>query len=316
MFTLKTFSLWALASTLLTTVVGQANPDPLTGDIKGVHDPTICKDKNGRWYLFSTGPGIAIRTSTDGKHWVEAGQVFPNGRANWTDPYTGRQNGDLWAPDCYYSGSEFLLYYSASTISSRKSAIFLAKSTSGSSGTWSNLGLVTSTTNASNYNAIDPNLVIDNGRWYMSSGSYWSGIKLVTVDPNTGKPSSDTLLSIASRTENGRAIEASSIYKYGDYWYHFVSWDKSCCGTGATYNIRVGRSSKVTGPYVGRDNKAMTNGGGTLVLSAHGNIWGTGGQDVFTDKDGPVLVYHYFNSDGRMFGINKLSFESGWPVVV
>jgi hypothetical protein len=112
------FSLWALTlgSLFATTAVAQADPYPLTGDIKSVHDPTICKDKSGTHYLFcecdlwrrddgdryserlisATGPGVPIRTSTDRKHWVKAGQVFPNG-ANWTDPYTGPDKYDQLA---------------------------------------------------------------------------------------------------------------------------------------------------------------------------------------------------------------------------
>jgi arabinan endo-1,5-alpha-L-arabinosidase len=115
------------------------------------------------------------------------------------------------------------------------------------------------------------------------------------VDPNTGKPNSDNLQSIASRTDGGRSLEASSIYKNGNFWYHFVSWGKSCCGTESTYNIRVGRSSKITGPYVDKNNVTMMNGAGVPVLQAHGEILGPGGQDVFTDQDGPVLVYRKFS---------------------
>ncbi|KAH6915836.1 secreted arabinase, partial [Coprinopsis sp. MPI-PUGE-AT-0042] len=290
-----TFSLLALASSLLTTVLAQAGPGLVTGDI-AVHDPTMCKDKNGKWYLFSTAPGIDIRTSTDRTNWVYAGQVFPNGQATWTDAYTGKEQKHLGSRLLLQRQRVHLLqlYYSASSFGSQKSAIFLAKSTSGNSGTWSNLGLVTSTTSANNYNvrsSIDPNLVIDNGRWYLTIGSFWTGIKMFTVDPGTGKPNSSTMLSIASRPANGGALEASSIYKNGNYWYLFVSWDKCCSGTSSTYNIRVGRSSSVTGPFVDQNNVAMTNGGGTLVLATRGSVVGPGGQDVYTDSDGPSILH-------------------------
>lgn len=139
------------------------------------------------------------------------------------------------------------------------------------------------------------------------------------------------MLSIASRPSNGGALEASSIYKNGNYWYLFVSWDKCCSGTSSTYNIRVGRSSSVTGPFVDKNNVPMTNGGGTLVLQTRGSVIGPGGQDVYTDSDGPILVYRtfvhhdsgsgdtdpltdYYTSSGQKLGINRLSFSSGWPV--
>lgn len=304
----------SISLTVFDLVAAQPGPGYVTGDT-AAHDPTICKDNSGKYWLFSTAPGIDIRTSTDRTHWTFAGKVFPNG-GSWTDQYTGSSNANLWAPDCYYQNGEFLLYYSASSFGSSKSAIFLAKSLSGNPGTWSNLGLVTSTTTSSNYNAIDPNLYVENGKWYLTFGSFWTGIKMVPISPSSGKPTTSTLSSIARRTTAGGAVEASNIYKYGNYYYLFVSWDKCCSGTSSTYNIRVGRSSSVTGPYVDRNGVAMTNGGGTLVLGTRNGVIGPGGQDVFTDADGPILVYHYYTSTGHHLGINRLDFSSGWPAVV
>ena len=41
----------------------------VTGDINGVHDPSMCK-VNGTYYLYGTGSGIGIRISTDRVHWT------------------------------------------------------------------------------------------------------------------------------------------------------------------------------------------------------------------------------------------------------
>ncbi|EAU90593.2 secreted arabinase [Coprinopsis cinerea okayama7 len=302
-----------LASSFL-PALGQVGPGIVTGDV-AAHDPTLCKDRNGKYFLFSTAPGIDIRTSTDRTHWTRVGSVFPNG-APWTDTYTGTRNGNLWAPECYYNGNEFLLYYSASSFGSQRSAIFLAKSTTGEPGTWQDLGMVTSSSTANDYNAIDPNLFIENGNWYLSIGSFWSGIKLLRINPSTGKPLSNTVTSLARRTTAGGAVEASTIYKYGNYYYLFTSWDKCCSGTSSTYNIRVGRSTRPDGGYVDRNNVPLTNGGGTLVLASHGRVIGPGGQDVYTDGDGPIIVYHYYTPSGHALGINRLDFSSGWPVIV
>jgi arabinan endo-1,5-alpha-L-arabinosidase len=39
-----------------------------------------------------------------------------------------------------------------------------------------------------NFNALDPALLEDrDGRLWLSFGSYWSGLKLVELDPATGK---------------------------------------------------------------------------------------------------------------------------------
>jgi arabinan endo-1,5-alpha-L-arabinosidase len=73
---------------------------------------------------------------------------------------------------------------------------------------------------------------------------------------------------------------------------------------------------------VDQSGKKCTEGGGTTVLESHGFVYGPGGQGVFTDPSlGPVLYYHYVDTrigygDGqKQFGINKISFSNGWPVV-
>ncbi|TDL15577.1 arabinanase [Rickenella mellea] len=308
---LKAFAVTLSAVVFAHAVVG---PGKVTGDI-AVHDPTMCKDSTGKYWVFSTGTGLDIRTSTDRTAWTRVGVVWPNG-APWTDAYTNTTNGVLWAPDCTYANGEFNLYYAASTFGSQKSAVFFAKSKTGLPGSWTNYGLVTSTAKGNNYNAIDPNLIIDNGDWYLSIGSFWTGIKEMTLSSSTGKPTSGTVTSIAQRTANSGAIEASVIYKYGTYYYLFTSWDLCCKGTSSTYNIRVGRSSSVKGPFADKSNVPLMNGGGTLVLGTHDSIIGPGGQDLFTDSDGPILVYHYYTSTGSNLGINRLDFSSGWPVVI
>ncbi|KAJ8081160.1 hypothetical protein AAF712_008726 [Marasmius tenuissimus] len=306
-------ALVALAITA-TTVSAVPGPGIVTGDT-AVHDPTMCKDKNGKYWVFSTGQGIPIRSSTDRTAFKLEGKVWPNG-ASWTDAYTGKSNGDLWAPDCYYSGGTFYLYYAASTFGSQKSAIFFAKSTTGAPGSFVNQGLVTETSGSNNYNAIDPNLLVVGNAWYLSLGSFWTGIKSFQLDPSTGKPNGSAITSLAQRTAAGGAIEASAVFKNGNFYYLFTSWDKCCSGTSSTYNIRVGRSSNPNGGFVDKSGVALTAGGGTLVLSSHDNIIGPGGQDVMDDGDGPILIYHYYTSSGSFLGINRLDFTSGWPVVV
>ncbi|KAF7299342.1 Arabinan endo-1,5-alpha-L-arabinosidase [Mycena indigotica] len=313
MIWLRTLSaVLSFAIPLVHAVVG---PGKVTGNT-AVHDPSMCKSANGTYFVFSTGVGIEIRTSQDRTAWTLIGSVWPNGVDTWTNAYTGVSNGVLWAPDCTVVGNTFYLYYAASTFGSQKSAIFFAKSSTGLPGSWTNEGLVTSTSSGANYNAIDPNLLIDGSNWYLSLGSFWTGIKSQTLSSSTGKPSSSAVTSLATRTANNGAIEASAVYKFGSFYYLFTSWDNCCQGTSSTYNIRVGRSSSPTGGFVDQAGVSLLNGGGTLVLGSHDSIIGPGGQDIMTDSDGPILVYHYYTSSGSFLGINKLSFDSGWPVVV
>ncbi|GAA5194674.1 hypothetical protein GCM10023322_59630 [Rugosimonospora acidiphila] len=291
------------------------NPGRVTGDT-GVHDPSVVKTPGGTYLLVHTGANISIKTSTDRTAWHNAGSAFPNG-ASWTLPYTGGSN-QLWAPDISYHNGKYYLYYAASSFGSQNSAIFLATSTTGASGSWTNQGLIISTSSSNNYNAIDPNLIVDDqGRWWLDFGSFWTGIKLIPLDPATGKRSGTSITGIAQRTGGTTAIEAPYIFKHGSYYYLWVSFDLCCQGASSTYRIMVGRSTSVSGPYTDRNGTAMTAGGGTQVLAGHGSIHGPGHEAVLSDVDANVLVYHYYADSGASYlGINLLGYDSaGWPFV-
>ncbi len=294
---------------------GYPNPGYVTGST-GAHDPSVVRAPGGTYIVVTTGDDIPIKTSTDRTAWRNAGVAFPGG-APWTSAYT---NGgrSLWAPDISYHNGQFYLYYSASTFGSQHSAIFLATSPTGASGTWTHRGMVIDSSSSVDYNAIDPNLVVDgSGQWWLTFGSFWSGIKMIRLDAGSGlRSSSDrSVRSIASR--GGGPIEAPFIYRHGGYYYLFVSFDYCCRGAASTYRVMVGRSTSVTGPYVDRNGVPMNSGGGTEVLAGHGSIHGPGHQAVLGDVDGDVLFYHYYADSGASYlGINLLGWDgSAWPYV-
>jgi arabinan endo-1,5-alpha-L-arabinosidase len=310
-----TSQLWTL------TAAGAAyvNPGMVTGNIAPVHDPSMIK-AGTTYALFATGGGIEQRTSIDRINFTPAitAHAFTALPA-WTAPYT---NGtDLWAPDVSFNGGQYYLYFAASTFGSSNSAIGLATSATGDAGTWVDSGaaILTSATCAGS-NAIDPAFISDAaGNWWLAFGSFFNGINMVQLDPSTGKPlgAAPTCYSLAQRT--GTAIEGSTLYLHNGMYYLFASVDVCCQGINSTYHIVVGRSSNPQGPYVDRGGIPMTQGGGTIVLATHGNIIGPGGQDIFSDTDGDVLVYHYYdgnNAGTPTLGVNLLGWTSDdWPFV-
>jgi len=280
----------------------------------------MIKAANGTYYLFGTRGGIRMQSSQDRMQFVKAGEAFSASPA-WASAYNKGNPGDLWAPDVSYHNGTYWLYFAASTFGKNLSAIGLATSSTAAPGSWSDQGIVYRSQSGDDYNAIDPGLIVDrSGRWWLSFGSFWRGIQVIEIDPATGKqmPANQTRHPLAQRTGN-TAIEAAYIYAHGEYYYLFVSFDQCCQGIRSTYHIAVGRAPSVAGPYYDRSGVAMSEGGGTIVLSTHGPIIGPGGQTVMHDNDGDILVYHYYDGNGNgkpMLGMNHIVWDSeGWPQI-
>ena len=188
-------------------------------------------------------------------NWEPGPHVFTNAPA-WADQAVPEHRGNyFWAPDVIHLGDRYLIYYSVSTFGKKVSAIGLATSptldpTDPAFG-WTDQGEVIRSTGTNDFNTIDPAVSQDaEGKLWLSFGSFWSGIKLIQLDAKTGKrmaPESP-MYSLA----HFDSIEASYIYHHDKYYYLFVNWGKCCNGVQSTYNIRVGRSEKITGPYLDR----------------------------------------------------------------
>jgi arabinan endo-1,5-alpha-L-arabinosidase len=237
-----------------------------------------------------------------------------------------------WAPDISFFNGKYHLYYALSSFGVNRSAIGLAVNETLDPASprykWVDQGLVVSSRpGADDFNAIDPTLVLEDKRHaWLCWGSFWDGIKMRRIDPATGKLSiADTnLYSLASRPRlhppktppvEG-AVEAPTIFRHGGYWYLFASYDFCCKGTNSTYNVKVGRSRKITGPYLDRNGRSLAKDGGTPVVSAITEKWnGAGHQAVFTDGGEDYIIFHSYdkqNGESRL-EISTLAWENGWP---
>lgn len=310
--------------------------DRLSGDITPVHDPSAIH-AGDRYYVFTTsqlreGKGlIHIRVSKDLLSWTFAGSVFP-AIPEWARKAIPESRG-IWAPDISYVNGRYRLYYAVSTFGSNRSVIGLATNATLDSSSpdyaWRDEGEVIESHRQDDYNAIDPNFVVDRdgGQWLVF-GSFWSGIKLVRLDPATGKPSpSDKkiyALAERSKLENSGAIEAPYIISHDGYYYLFAAFDFCCRGAASTYYTVVGRSKEITGPYVDRDGRRMLDGGGFLVLHSKldptGRWRGPGGASILRDGDRDYIVYHAYDAKNK--GVPTLRIQllgwtkKGWPVAL
>lgn len=310
--------------TLTAGTAAYPNPAPVQvaytapdSSVIGIHDPSVLKTGTG-YALFSTHGLIHAHWSTDRINFTDEGSALTALPA-WTNSYTGG-SGDLWAPDASSHNGAYWLYFAASGFGNNNSAIGLAVSSTGMPGSFVDSGAPVYTSgNCAGSNAIDPASVIDaSGNAWLVFGSWSSGIQIVPVDNKTGIPTGAACTQLAYHA-TGTGIEGAYVYPHGGYYYLFASIDNCCQGSTSTYRIIVGRSTSVTGPYTDRGGIALTQGGGTILLSAHGNINGPGGESVFADTDGDILVYHYYdgsNNGAPALGMNKLGWTSdGWPYV-
>lgn len=310
----------------------------LVGETSPIHDPALVIDDDGTWYAFSTGRvdrenGGTIQIATshdDGTTWEYAGTVWDEIPA-WIDDHfsDGALPDNLWAPEVYEHDGTYYLYYSASRFGTDDSLTALATNVTldptDPDYEWVDQGLVVESPvsglpGGARFNAIDAGIVEDDdGNPFMAIGSFWYGIFLVPLEWPSGKPVDgwqEQTVNIADRFVAGNPVEAPYITHRDGYYYLFVSFGSCCQGADSTYQVAVGRSEAVTGPYLDREGQDMYGGGGTILLEEHGAVVGPGGQSVFGD----YLAFHYYDASNEeipyfpTLGIQRLDWVDGWPV--
>jgi arabinan endo-1,5-alpha-L-arabinosidase len=248
--------------------------------------------------------------------------VFASSLPAWA-PGTIPGTQEPWAPDVSFFAGTWHVYYAISTFAAKRSAIGVATNPTldrrDPRYRWTDRGIVVESSDATDYNAIDPNVVLDgDDRPWLTWGSFWSGIKLASIDPKTGKLDGP-MQHIASRLVPTWGIEAPFIVRHGGFFYLFVSFDYCCRGSASTYNIRVGRATSVDGPYVDDEGVPMLVGGGRLVLEAKGSRRGPGHNAVLRDGSTWRLFFHYYDASRAgtaSLGILPIHWtRDGWPAV-
>ena len=299
-----------------------------------VHDPVMIR-QDGIYYIFCTGNGISMFSSTDMLNWKQEKPVFTSA-PQWVIKELPRFRNSIWAPDISFYKGTYYLFYAVSAFGKNTSCIGLAMNktlhTESPDYKWIDLGcVIESIPGRDNWNAIDPNLIIDEaGVPWLDFGSFWGGIKLVRLKEDLTGIFTDPQewYTLARRfrdpyTDDRNAgtaqIEAPFIFRKGNFYYLFVSWDKCCSGVNSTYKVAVGRAAKVTGPYFASDSTVMAKGGGTIVVQGDANYPGVGHEAVVTFDGTDYLVYHGYDAkdNGRSkLIIKKLRWDNkGWPVI-
>lgn len=310
----------------------------LTGSFWFTHDPSAIK-QGDTWYVFATGKAphggqIPVRCSTDLKSWHYCARVFAD-LPEWIHKESPATE-DLWAPDISLYKGEYRLYYAYSLFGKNTSGIGLATNKTldpkSPDYKWVDKGFVLRSLNTDDYNAIDPNFVVDaDGKSWLAFGSFWGGIKMRRLGED-GKPSNEDtrVYALAARAKpanpaparpgmppDWQAVEAPFLTRHDGYYYLFVSWDLCCKGNKSTYRTMVGRSKAITGPYLDASGKLMTEGGGTQVLSGNDAWFGPGGESVVTGSPDDLLFFHAYDGATGLpaLQISTIQWSGGWPKV-
>ena len=315
--------------------------DPRHPDI---HDPVMAQGEDGRYYLFATGMGVSVLSSADRKEWHFEAPVL-NPIPTWATDTVRGYRGHTWAPDICYADGLWHLYYSCSTFGKNGSAIGHATNKTLDPKSphfrWEDQGMViASHRGKENWNAIDPNLIIDKkGNPYLSFGSFWDGIQLIRLSKEDYQTPMSEPITIARRygkryvngkninfTIEGRdtieagenAIEAPFIYKHGKYYYLFVSHDYCCRGDNSTYKTVYGRATSIEGPYYDRDGRRMDEGGGSPLFGPNIIYYGVGHCAVYNIDGQTIFIAHAYEKArggrAKLF-VRPLYFNSqGWIV--
>ena len=269
-----------------------------------IHDPSTIAECDGRFYTFGTGGGGLI--SDDGWTW-RGGAVRPGGGA---------------APDVLKIGDRYLVIYGATGggLGGGHNGRILTMWNRTLDPQSPDFGYsepieVAATDGMEDCDAIDPSLLLDptTGRLWVSYGTYFGSIRLIELDPQTGKR-------MNGNQERDIAIdcEATDLI-YRDGWYYLLGTHGTCCdGVNSTYNIVCGRSRAIEGPYLDNVGRDMLGGGGRMVIAAGERYCGPGHFGRTIIDDGVEIMSCHFEADldqgGRsVLAIRPLLWVGGWP---
>jgi arabinan endo-1,5-alpha-L-arabinosidase len=302
------------------TLLGVAPLLALDGQ-PGLHDPSTVVVDHGKFYVYATGNGLPISMSDDGWTWRRAGSVMqavPGGRPG--PDVIARGGNNTWAPDVIHVGDKFFVYYAAPGTQPKAAIGLLVGRTLDPDSPdykWEDGGPVVWSDGIEDSNAIDPGVLLDptNGSLWLTYGSYFGYIRLVELDPKTGKRlhPDRTPIDIAINSE-------ASVMMFHEGWYYLLVTHGSCCaGANSSYNIRMGRSRKVTGPFVDNMGIDMLQGGGKLFLGSSGRHIGPGHFGLLDLGDGVQKFSCHYEADLDRGGISVLDirpllWRDGWPV--
>ncbi len=280
---------------------------------RSLPDPTVTRAKDGYFYLYATEDtrNIPIYKSQNLIDWTFEGTAFTDATRPTFEP-----KGGLWAPDINYIDGQYVLYYSMSVWGGEWTCGIGIATSDSPAGPFKDHGKLFRSDEIGVQNSIDQFYIEDSGKKYLFWGSF-RGIYAIELNEDG--------LSLKSGIEKqqiaGTAFEGVYIHKRGDYYYLFASIGSCCEGINSTYQLVVGRSQSLFGPYVDKTGKDMMDNGYSLVVSPNQRFLGNGHcSEIVQDNAGnDWIFYHGIDTkkpQGRVLLLDRIMWDNGgWPYV-
>ena len=292
-------------------------------------DPTVVKSPGGVYYAYGTEDTwggkqhrIAVLSSVDMVNWRYLDDAFDaQTRPSW------KPAGGIWAPDVVVRDNTYYMYYAVSLWDDANPGIGVAVANTRSHPHFTDSGALFDSEGIGVPNSIDPFYFEDGGKKYLFWGSFSSRAEQGTYGVELSEdgldvPHPDKKFKVAAGD-----FEAVMIHKRGDYYYFFGSKGGCCNGAESSYQLRVGRSRQLQGPYLDKNGDSLENRGtGTLVLSGNDKFAGPGHcSRIFTDNDGQDWIFYHAilkndpyvgTTSRRALMLDKVTWDAaGWPTV-
>ncbi len=280
---------------------------------KSTPDPTIIQLENGDFYLYATEniKNTPIYKSTNLIDWEFVGTAFDNDTRPTFEP-----KGALWAPDIEYVNGKYLLYYSMSVWGGEWTCGIGVAVSDKPEGPFEDKGKLFRSNEIGVQNSIDQYFISEGGKNYLFWGSF-RGIYAIELakDGLSIKEGADKIQVAVT------AFEGTYVHKRGNYYYLFASIGSCCEGVNSTYELVVGRSTHLFGPYIDRSGKDMMENGFERVISKNDRFVGNGHcSEIVQDKQGNDWIFYHGvdvkNPHGRILLLDEVKWDSeGWPYI-
>lgn len=278
-------------------LMAQLNPGAvIPGDFA---DPSVIKIDHTYFAVGTSSewaPHFPVYRSEDLKNWQLSGYVFEKAPA-WT-------SGSFWAPEYYKIKDTYYIYYTARRKSDNTSYIGVATSKYPDRGFADHGPLITF-----GKEAIDAFVYDDDGQLYISFKAYGLDNRPIELlgsklSPDGLKLKGETFSLLKDEQRIG--MEGQSILKRDGFYYLFYSAG-NCCGIDCSYNVRVARAKKITGPYEMYGSNPILSENAQWKCMGHGTfVKGSAGQDFY--------LHHAYNKQSTVLtGREGLISELIWP---